>query len=91
MNKRSGIQSLPTPKINLCLDLMITSRADTISWNSLSLRNIYIYIYIYHCFLIISMLATHGTNLPIIKEKASWKLLEFVYNFLSISSMLVNF
>ena len=37
------------------------------------------------------MLATHGTNLPIIKEKASWKLLEFVYNFLSISSMLVNF
>ena len=37
------------------------------------------------------MLATHGTNLPIIKEKASWKLLEFVYNFLSIPSMLVNF
>ena len=57
----------------------------------LSLSQKYIYIYIYHCFLIISMLATHGTNLPIIKEKASWNLLEFVYNFLSIPSMLVNF
>ena len=45
----------------------------------------------YPWFLIFSTPATHGTNLPIIKEKTLWKLLEFVYNFLLILSMFANF